>query len=297
MNQQKPLIVIVGETATGKSDIAMFLAKKFNGEIVNADSWSTRKYMDIGTSKPSKEDRKRVKHHLIDIAEPGEDFTAATFKKLAEKAIEGIKKKDKLPILVGGSGLYIDSVLYNYSFLEAGDREKRQALNSKTISELLDIINKLKIKIPAGLDKDNKRRLIRLIEVEGKMPTKSEIRSDVIIIGIKHRKDRRTHLIEERVDRMLKQGLESEVSKLANKYGWDCDALMGIGYRQWERYFNGNQSFEETKQQIVSATTNLSKKQATWFKRNKSIHWFTTPVNKANVVAFLTTKYSSHSSN
>jgi tRNA dimethylallyltransferase len=288
-----PLLVIVGETASGKSSLAVELSTKLNGEIINADSWITRKYLDIGTAKPTREDQKKIKHYLVDIAEPDEDFTVAEFKPMAEKAIEDVSKANKLPIMVGGSGLYIDSVLFNYSFLEGGDREKRKVLNSKTIAELLNMIEDLKIDIPDYIDRNNKRRLIRLIEVGGRIPSKDQLREHTLIIGIKQDSEMRRLNIEKRVDQMVNNGLEREVKFLVEKYGWDLDALKGIGYRQWKNYLEGGQSLDETKAQIVNATINLAKKQMTWFKRNKSIQWFDAPVKTANVVAFVTTKFSS----
>lgn len=294
---KSPLLVIVGETASGKSTLAMDLAKQLYGEIINADSWITRKYLDVGTAKPSKRDREIIKHHLIDIVEPDDDFTVAEFKPLAEVAIDEISKRNKLPILVGGSGLYIDSVLFNYSFLEAGDREKRKSLESKSIPELLKLIDDLKITMPDYVDKNNKRRLIRLIEVGGKVPSRASLRENTLIIGIKQDSRERRENIEKRVDQMINNGLEDEVRLLSKKYGWDCDALMGIGYRQWQSYINGQQTLGETRNQIVNATINLARKQTTWFKRNKSIQWFSTPVKTANVVAFVTTKLSKLSFN
>lgn len=292
-----PLIVIVGETASGKSALAMALAKKFDGEIINGDSWITRVGLDIGTDKPSKQDMIDVKHYLVDVAKPPDDFTAADFKRLAEKAINEVYSRGKVPILVGGSGLYIDSILFNYSFLEAGDREKRKELNSKTIPQLLKIISELEITMPSNLDKNNKRRLIRLIEVGGKLPSKERLRPNTVIIGIKNDAKLRRANIENRVNKMIALGLEDEVKGLVKKFGWECDALKGIGYRQWKSYLEGSQTLDETRIQIVNATVNLAKKQTTWFNRNKSIQWFTTPVKTAHVVDFLTTKYSSLCSN
>lgn len=287
-----PLLVILGETASGKSTLAMDVAAKLNGEIISADSWTTRRKLDIGSAKPSKEDRARIKHYLIDIAEPDEDFTAADFKPLANKAIRDISDRGKLPIMVGGSGLYIDSALYDFSFLDPGDRKAREKMNSMSIEDLVRLIKEMNLEIPKGLDTRNKRRLIRFIESKGAMPTKGKLRENTLIIGLEHDPSQRRTIIEKRVDQMIEAGLQDEVKQLSDKYGWECDSLMGVGYRQWRSYFEGSQTLEETRNQIVSASLNLAKKQRTWFKRNKSIHWFKTPVNSSEIVEFVTTNMS-----
>src|SRR5512146_3057155 len=135
------LVVIVGETASGKSDLAVRVAKKFGGEIICADSWTVRKAVDIGTAKPTAAERTEIPHHLLDIAEPCEDFTAAVFKRLANEAIQDIANRGNLPILVGGTGLYIDGVIYDFGFLPAGDRKAREELNRFTNDELLKRIS------------------------------------------------------------------------------------------------------------------------------------------------------------
>lgn len=272
MTKILPLVVIVGETASGKSALAMELAERFGGELICADSWTVRREVNIGTAKPSPADRARIPHHLLDIVGPDDDFTAAVFKRLANQAIQDISSRGKLPIMVGGTGLYIDGVLYNYGFLPQGDRNAREKWNLCSVEELLDEIQARGIS-SEGVDVRNKRRLIRLLETEGQRPEKSELRPNTLIIGLKSDREALKERIERRVDSMLTAGLEHEVQTVAIRYGWGCEALKGIGYREWQPYFEGTQSSDETRAKIIKSTKDLAKRQRTYFKRNSSIQW------------------------
>jgi tRNA dimethylallyltransferase len=269
-----PLVVLVGETASGKSDLAMEIAGRFNGEIIAADAWTVRKGVDIGTAKPSPADRSRVPHHLLSIVEPCGDFTAAVFKRLANEAISDISFRGKLPIMAGGTGLYIDGVVYDYGFLPQGDREARKKLNNLTIEQLRTVIRGRGLD-DSGVDVRNKRRLIRLLETEGAPHTRGDLRTNTLLLGVRVDREALRERIETRVDRMLQQGLEQEVHQLAHTYGWECEALKGIGYREWREYFEGSQDLGKTRARIINATLGLAKRQRTWFKRNKSIRWVT----------------------
>lgn len=288
MSDLPKLLVIVGETASGKSELAMRLAREFDGEIICADSWTVRQGADIGTAKPSAADQAAVPHHLLDVVAPDGDFTAAVFKRLANQAIVDISKRGKLAIMVGGTGLYVDGVVYDYGFLPAGDRSDREVLNQMEIHELLQKIDDLGIE-PGDVDVRNKRRLIRLIETNGAVPKRRELRANTFIIGLKNERQRLEGRIVKRVDEMLADGLEAEVGGLAESYGWDCEALKGVGYAQWKDYFLGTQSLAETRQRIIKANLDLAKRQRTWFKRNKSIQWLSTPVNWQELVDSVTT--------
>lgn len=268
----QPLVVIVGETGTGKSALAMELAHRFDGEIICADSWTVRREINIGTAKPSSQDTAEIPHHLLNIVDPCSDFTAAIFKDLAIKSIQDITNRGKLPIIVGGTGLYIDSVMFDFSFLPKGDRTRRIKLNNMSNSELIELIKQRGYNLEA-IDQRNKRRLIRLIETSGKRPQKDSLRSNTLILGIQLEHQVLLNKIEQRVDSMISRGLEAEVSKLANKYGWDCEAMKGIGYKQWQEYFNGTLDITEVRYKIIKDTLSLAKRQRSWFKRNKSIQW------------------------
>lgn len=282
------LIVIVGETASGKSELAMKVAQQHDGELICADSWTVRRELTIGTAKPSAEEQRRVPHHLLDVVGPEEDFTAAVFKRLANDAINDISSRGKLPILVGGTGLYIDGVLYDYSFLPEGDRKAREELNVLTIPELLARIDAAGLEL-GDVDIRNKRRLIRLLETEGAEPVKRALRANTLIVGLQPERSELKLRITNRVQRMIDAGLEDEVRRISEQYGWDAEGLKGIGYREWRDYFLGTQSLESTTERIISSTVGLAKRQRTWFKRNKSIQWVDTPVNYAHVDELITT--------
>jgi tRNA dimethylallyltransferase len=283
-----PLLVIVGETASGKTELSLKLAHRFGGEIICADSWTVRKHVDIGTAKPTPEERAEIPHHLVDVVEPCEDFTAAVFKRLANDAIADIAGRGRLPIMVGGTGLYVDGVIYDYDFLPAGDRSEREELNKLSIAKLLERIEYSKIEL-GDVDTRNKRRLIRLIETKGRRPGRAPLRDNTLMIGLRTPREEIERRIVKRLDDMLASGLEDEVRGLADRYGWDCEALKGIGYAQWQGYFSGGQSLPETRVKIIKATFEYAKRQRTWFKRNKSIHWFDNPVDMAKVVDSVTT--------
>lgn len=281
----KPIVVIVGSTASGKSKLAMEIAKRFNGEIISADSWTVYRGFDIGTAKASYNDRKLVKHHLLDITTPEEGFSAAVFKKLADKAIKDIHLRNKLPIIVGGSGLYIDSVIFNYSFLPSHNKSQRVALNAKTTEELLDIAAYQGLDT-TDIDTANKRRVIRLIENNGEKPSKGTLRKNTLIIGLHIDKEILIKRVTKRLDTMIDDGLEKEVKTLQNIHGWAIEPMKGIGYREWQAYFDKTQTLQQTKDSIILATKKLIKKQDTWFKRNKSIQWVN---NQSQAVALVTT--------
>jgi len=283
------LVVIVGETASGKSDLAMHIAQQFGGEIICADSWTVYKGFDIGTAKPTLLDRKTVPHHLLDVAEPLHGFSAAEFKRKADIAIKDISAKGKVPILVGGTGLYVDSILFDYGFLPAGSEKLRQELNKLSIEQLLARIKQQAIDI-AGIDIRNKRRLVRLLETGGQRPSKQKLRPNTLLIGLSVPADDLQNRVTGRVDAMLANGLENEVADLAHRYGWAVEPMKGIGYREFKDYFNGVQTISQTRERIIQATLQFAKKQRTWFKRNKSIHWQGNPRQAMELVTtFLNT--------
>lgn len=287
-NQMPKLLVIIGETASGKSALALQLAQKFNGELICADSWTVRRELDIGTAKPTASEQSLVRHHLLDVVGPDEDFTAAVFKGLANAAITDIAARGRLPIMVGGTGLYTDGVIYDYGFLEQGDRAAREQLNILSNQELLERIAAQGIEL-GSVDTGNKRRLIRLLETNGAQPTRSELRPNTLILGLQPDRTNLQIRIAERVDAMLAAGLEQEVRGLVSSYGWQAEGLKGVGYAQWRGYCEGTETLSEARQKIIKATLDLAKRQRTWYKRNKSIHWLFTPVDLEATVDMITT--------
>ena len=292
--QPGPLLVIIGETGSGKSALAIELALQLDGEIICADSWTVRREVTIGTAKPTPQQQALVPHHLLDIVDPCEDFTAAVFKRLANDKIRDITARGKLPIMVGGTGLYIDGVLFDFNFLPAGDPSERAVLNQLSVNELLAKIGELGLEL-GTIDTRNKRRLIRLLETKGAQQLRQPLRAHTVMLGLQGDRDVLAARIEQRIDGMLAAGLEQEVDQLQARYGWDCEALKGVGYSQWQPYFLGQKSPTElkaTKQRILKATFDLAKRQRTWFSRNKSIHWLSIPIDLAAVVDLATTLLS-----
>ncbi len=268
----KPLIVILGETASGKSDLAMQVARQFDGEIICADSWTVYKGFDIGTAKPSDADRKQVPHHMLDVANPEDGFNAALFQKLAYEAIDDIVARGKLPILCGGTGLYIDSILYDYSFLPTTNTELRDELNRKSLDELIQQAEDMRLDT-SGIDLRNKRRVIRLIENNGIRPTKKPLRSNTLILGVSRPSEELYERIVKRIDAMVESGFVDEVRQLGEQYGWDCEPMRAPGYRAFAAYVRHEILLDQAKERFRQNDLQLAKKQRTWFKRNNSIQW------------------------
>ncbi len=268
---EHPLIVIVGETGVGKSALALRIATEFDGEIIAADSRTVYKGLDIGTAKPSPSERKLVKHHLLDVTSLDEPLTVVEFKRLAVDAILNIQSRKKLPILVGGSGLYIDAVIFDYDFLPAPDPQLRDKLNSLSINQLQTIIKKRNINPPTNFL--NKRHLIRAIETNGASPSKQLLRPNTLVIGLRLPKSDLSKRLKHRAEDMLNQGLVKEAESIANKYNWDIEALRTPAYRSVRQYLEGDINKDEIVGQCVRFDMQLANKQRTWFKRNKSIQW------------------------
>jgi len=283
-----PLVVIVGETASGKSALALQIAERFDGEIISADSWAVYRGFDIGTAKPSVEDQALIPHHLIDVADPVVGFSAAVFQRLAKSAIDDITNRGKLPILVGGSGLYIDSILYDYSFLPPSDPALRKELNELSLSEVIARAEAMELDTE-GIDMRNKRRIIRLIENDGVRPTRHELRDNTLVLGITIEREQLQDKITQRIETMVQAGFAEEVEKLLGQYGPDIEPFRAPGYRAFKEYVLGAISLEQAKEQFRQNDLQLAKKQRTWFKRNKSIHYLSTPVNFAQVEDLVTT--------
>ncbi len=272
------LLVILGPTASGKTDLAIKLAKQFNGEIVSADSRQIYKGMDIGTAKTK--DFKGIPHHLIDILTPDQEFNAALFRQEAIKKIDEIIERGKLPILAGGTGLYIKAVVDNLDFPSVkADEKLRKRLEKKSVEQLFAIYKKLDKEGAEKIDRNNKRRLIRAIEVSRLLKEpffkerKGEKLYDVLQIGIKLSKKEIEQRIRKRVDKMIRDGLEKEARKLYKKYGFNVPSLQTMGYREWQGYFDKTESLESTIEKIKKNTIKFAKRQMTWFKRDKSIKW------------------------
>lgn len=279
----KPLVVIVGPTASGKSALAMEVARRFNGEIICADSRTVYKGMDIGTAKPSKEDQAEVRHHLLDVVEPGEQFTAADFKHLATKAISDINSRGKLPVIVGGTGLYVDAILFDYEFGKSADPEQRALLQEMTIEELQQICTDRQIKLP--VNSLNKRHLIRAIELGGLLKQEKKLKQNTIVVGIAPDKEVLRTRITRRVAEMIKGGVLEEMRSLAQQSSRDNEAMTGNIYRIFSDIPAGDEPSQSAVEQVIRADMALAKRQMTWFKRNPAIIWSDNPAELLTKIA------------
>lgn len=277
-----PLIVIVGETASGKSALALELAEQFEGEIICADSRTIYRGMNIGTAKPTDDERSRIPHHLLDVVDPNQAFSAADFKIQALAAIADISSRGKLPILVGGTGLYIDAILFDFEFGPSANIELRKKLECKTVEELQAIITEKGYAMPEN--EKNKRYLIRTIERKGVVASKSEVRPNTLVLGLSVERDELKLRIEDRVDAMLLAGFIDEYQKLRECYVDDAPGFRAPGYKAFLSYLRGEASLEQARAEFVRNDWRLAKRQRTWFKRNKTIQWLSDRSNAVDIV-------------
>ncbi|HEX5797586.1 MAG TPA: tRNA (adenosine(37)-N6)-dimethylallyltransferase MiaA, partial [Candidatus Saccharimonadales bacterium] len=282
--KKTPLVVVVGATASGKSEMVLELAEKFNGEIICADSRTIYKGMDIGTAKPSSEDRLKIKHHLLDIVAPDEEFNAAEFKRLANRTIEEIKGRGKIPFLAGGTGLYISGVVYDYGFGDKKDPLIRTRLEKETTEDLKKKAKKLAL-TEDDINFKNRRHLIRAIERGGIIKGDDKLRDNCLILGIDIGQDELKSRIRKRIDRMIKSGLEKEVRKLVSMYSFNAAGMDAICYKEWQSYFAGEQSLAELKEEMYKNTWQYARRQKTWFRRDKNIRWATSS-DEASVLVY-----------
>jgi tRNA dimethylallyltransferase len=267
------LVAIVGPTASGKSGLAMETARRFNGEIIAADSRTIYKGMDIGTAKPSKADQAEIPHWGLDLVEPGQGFSAQKFKVYANQKITDINLRGKLAILVGGTGLYMDSVLYDFQFGPAADAEQRSALERLNVEQLQIIIEQKGLARPENIK--NKRHLIRTIERRGQAGTKRALRPGRLIIGLAPPDQELKKNIEKRAGAMLKAGLLDETRSLIDMYG--REAVLKSGghyYKICVRLLNGQIDEQTATTSFARLDWQYARRQRTWFRRNHDAQWF-----------------------
>ena len=281
----KKLIVILGPTASGKSELGLKLAKKFNGEIVSADSRQVYKGMDIGTAKPTKKERKEILHYLIDIKNPNQIYTVWQYKKEVIKVINKIVKKGKSPFLVGGTGLYLKAVIENLEIPRVKpDWKLRKSLELKIktrgLKSLYDELIKIDPEAAYIVDSQNPRRIIRALEVaiKTKRPfsqqrKKGESLFDVLEIGLSVSEEKLKEKIEKRVNKMMKTRLVNEVKNLIKIYDKNLSTFDAIGYREIIDYLNKKFSLAEAIKKIKKNTWHFAKRQMTWFKKDERIIW------------------------
>ncbi len=287
-SRKKPLLVLTGPTAIGKTDISLELAKKIRGEIISADSMLVYREMNIGTAKPDQYQLSMVPHHMINIVNPDQIFNAAIYSRKAEEIIKEIDSRDRLPVLSGGTGLYINAVINGYSFTEAvADSKLRMELLQDSIvygkEHLFDKLVKIDPVSAEKIHKNNVKRVIRALEVyylTGKKlsaaaaDNKPDSPYDLIFFGLTA--DRKTlyNRIEKRVDKMIASGLVEEVEGLLNRgYNPGLNSMQGLGYKEMVHYLNGELSLEEAIDLLKMNTRHFAKRQLTWFNRDSRIIW------------------------
>jgi tRNA dimethylallyltransferase len=282
------LVAIVGPTATGKSQLALHLARAVDGEIVSADSRQVYRYMDIGTDKPGQRELSLVSHHLIDIIDPDDEFSLAQYQQLAYQAIGGIQQRKKLPLLVGGSGLYLWVVLEGWEIPSVPpDLELRRNLEKKAAAGGVDELYRELVRVDPvaaqGIDRRNVRRVIRALEVTryeespfSQHEQKQSPTFKTLIIGLTTDRKELYRRIDLRVDQMIKGGLVEEVKRLLDMgYGFDLPAMSSIGYKQIDLFLRGELTLEAAVQQIKTETHRFVRRQYNWFRlKDKRIKWF-----------------------
>lgn len=287
------IIVIAGPTCSGKSSLALKIAKKFNGEIVNGDAFQVYKYFNIGTAKPTLEERKEVQHHLFDFIEPSKNYSVKDYQEDVRKIIIEIQKANKNIIIVGGTGLYQKAALFDYSFVNENKRVDLSDLDNLSNYELYEYLKNIDEKSATKIHFNNRKRVLRAIEIfrqHGK--TKSSIENaqdhkllyDVLFVGLNIARDKLYVDIDKRVDKMFENGLLEEVEFLKNKFPRSCHAFQAIGYKELLDYFDKNISLEDAKKLIKQHSRNYAKKQMTFFKNQLPIIWFDTKEEAFNYV-------------
>ena len=272
----KKLIVIVGPTGVGKTKLSIELAKKFNGEIINADSTQVYKNMDIATAKVTEEEKEGMKHYLLDIKDITDDYSVCDFQKDARECIDNILSKNKVPIIVGGTGLYIKALLYDYTFEKNNDKHDYSNLSNEEIYNKLITINP-----NSKIHKNNRKRIERALDVfenTGKLIEEEDktdkLLYDSFIIGLTTDRENLYKRINKRVDEMINNGLLEEAKNIYDTNIRTKAVLTPIGYKELFDYFDGNKSLEECIELIKLRSRRYAKRQYTWFNNQMNVKWF-----------------------
>ncbi|MGP4040218.1 tRNA (adenosine(37)-N6)-dimethylallyltransferase MiaA [Gracilibacillus sp. D59] len=285
---KEKLVVIVGPTAVGKTALSIEVAKKFNGEIISGDSMQIYRGLDIGTAKVTEAEKDGIPHYMLDILEPHQSFSVADFQKQVQQNIEEIHQKHKLPIIAGGTGLYIQSVLYDYQFaVNERSTEYHEQIESEIEREGIDYVyQRLKRVDPLQAEKihpNNQRRLIRALEVfdrtgmtmtEYQQKQLEQSRYDFRIVGLQMDRPLLYERINKRVDQMIESGLIEEVNRLYQEGLENTQAMRGIGYKEILPYIKGEQSLEEVIDTLKRNSRRFAKRQYTWFKNKMPVDWY-----------------------
>jgi len=289
---KKPkIIVVLGPTATGKTSLSIELARRFNGEVISADSRQVYKGLDIGTAKVTKEEMKGIPHHMIDVADPMDRYTVALFVQHARKIISDIYARRKTPIICGGTGLYIDALVMNQSFPEVPpNQDLRQDLESMTTNELFQQLQQKDSIRATTIDRHNRQRLIRALEITnaiGGVPQRKQQHPlyHTLFIGLDLSKDEHNQNIRKRIIERIEHGKMLDEARTLHKNGLSYKRMkeLGLEYRYMAEYLEHNMTLEEMIDQLEIATRQFAKRQRTWFKRNTHIHWFDLEINQKKI--------------
>ena len=300
MADKPKVIVIAGPTASGKTSLSIEIAKKINGEIISSDSMQIYKDMDIGTAKVTSDEAQGIKHYLVDFVSPDTRYSVSDFKRDAEYAIEEILAKGKVPIIVGGTGLYINSLIYGIEYQEMNyDEEYRMQLMEQTQTEegLAELFNRAKEideRAVQSISKTDAKRIIRILEIYNstgmnktqmeELSRKNGVKYDYHVFVANMERDKLYERINLRVDLMIEQGLVDEVKRLLDKYGKFPTAMQAIGYKEVVEYLDNNITYEEMIDKIKQESRHYAKRQLTWFRKDKSFTWLNTlDGNEVNV--------------
>lgn len=274
------IIVIAGPTASGKSDVAIRLAQKFDGEVISADSRQIYRHMDIGSGKITPKEQKMAKHYMLDVADPMEEWSAGKFKREAEKIIQDILNRGKVPIICGGTGFWIQAIVDNITFPEVKpNRDLREKLEKESTEKLFEKLQKLDPKRASSIDSHNRPRLVRAIEIAtelGSVPeAKSNPKYDALQIAINWPKEKLHERIKIRLDQRFDEGMIQEVQDLHDKHSvtWQRLDDFGLEYRWISRFLRELISEEEMREKLLQEIKNYAKRQMTWFRKDERIKW------------------------
>jgi len=288
MGSKQKVVVIMGPTAVGKTKLSLDLARTFNGEIISGDSMQVYKEMDIGTAKIKPEEMQGIQHHLIDVINPDEPFNVAQFQELVTKCIDEITARGKLPIIVGGTGLYIEAVLQQYSYAESVKDEQYRIELEKIAAEkgvqfVHDMLAEIDKESAERIHPNNVRRVIRALEIYHctgtKMSEQLEKQNkdyvyDAALIGLTMERETLYERINRRVDIMIEEGLLKEVKTLYDRGLRDCQSIQAIGYKEIYDYFDGKVTYEQAIENLKQNSRRYAKRQLTWFRNKMDLQWF-----------------------
>jgi tRNA dimethylallyltransferase len=294
-NDKPKIVVICGPTASGKTALGIKVAQQANGEIISSDSMQIYKDMDIGTAKPTPEERAQAVHHLVDFVSPDQRYSVADFKKDATEKIEDILSRGKLPIIVGGTGLYVNSLIHNIEYKEEiTDIEYRNELEKVDLETLYKQAQEIDPEAAAKVSQNDRKRITRILEIyhtTGKTKTqmeaesRKEVKYDYKIFVLTPERDKLYERINLRVDLMMQAGLVDEVKQLLQKYNEFPTAMQGLGYKEVKEYLDGEITEEEMVEKIKQESRHYAKRQLTWFRQYKDATWLDTfDENNVNII-------------